>query len=682
MRPQMQIGQVILDRRLGEGGMAEVWLGHNAVLGTPVAVKFLISPWAGHPELEERFLREAKRQGALDHPNIVKVYGFEYVEDHSFLIMQFIDGESLDDRLVRFGRKPLDFGDVLRIASGALQGLGYAHDRQIVHRDIKPSNIMLDRNLHAYIGDFGLVMVRDEKRMTRTGTLMGTPLYMSPEQIVRPKEVDHRADIYSFGCVLYEMFTGRTPFESADSDTDFHVKMAHTTQPPPALRQFNPGVPPEVEAVVMRCLEKDRERRFQTCGELREALAQAMTAAMPALVAEAAAAGPPPAPVVFPFEEPRVQMPSPARPPTQAEVFPWNAAQVSAPPAAFVPPPPPPGMIAPTPSQFSATLTPLVVPAPPRRSAWNRILHTPAALAGLSALAVASLAGASYLVVKHNPFGTSGSDLVNPTPKSPKRAEAGPESEPMPQPGPEGGAHSVPVVNPTTRPAPNVNPGPRTTSTPTPNPSGNAPMPQPKADATPGPTPNGNPIPVVNPKQAAYNAPLNRTKFRVRLTNGISSEASEQGEPIRAAVVSPAAYSACSMDGVVTKAGRSGFIPGMRKAELLFTFHTLRCPNGSSRAIESKVVSISNSRGQVGIDEEGQKVQSNDAAKKIFLATAGGAVIGAITGHSKGAAAKGAVAGAGVGVMLTSLSGKGKVMTFAPGSTLALQVSDRQDHRP
>jgi hypothetical protein len=136
------------------------------------------------------------------------------------------------------------------------------------------------------------------------------------------------------------------------------------------------------------------------------------------------------------------------------------------------------------------------------------------------------------------------------------------------------------------------------------------------------------------------------------------------------------------MDGVVTKAGRSGFIPGMRKAELLFTFHTLRCPNGMSRAIDSKVVSISNSRGQVGIDEEGQKVQSNDAAKKIFLATAGGAVIGAITGHSKGAAAKGAVAGAGVGVMLTSLSGKGKVMTFGPGSTLALQVSDRQDNRP
>src|SRR5271166_579246 len=107
MRAGMQIGQVILDKNLGQGGMAEVWLGHNAVLDTPVAVKFLISPWAGNPDLEQRFLNEAKRQGALDHPNIVKVYGFEYVEGHSFLIMQYIDGDSLE-KILRGGRKPLE----------------------------------------------------------------------------------------------------------------------------------------------------------------------------------------------------------------------------------------------------------------------------------------------------------------------------------------------------------------------------------------------------------------------------------------------------------------------------------------------------------------------------------------------------------------------------------------------
>jgi len=294
--------------------MAEVWLGHNAMLGTPVAVKFLTSPYAGHPELEQRFLREAERQGALDHPNIVKVYGFEYVEGHSFLIMQYIDGETLDGRMARLGRRPLDPTDILRISGGALTGLDYAHSHNIVHRDIKPSNIMVDRNLYAYLGDFGLVLVRDEQRMTRTGTMMGTPLYMSPEQITRPREVDHRTDIYSFGCVLYEMFAGRSPFEHVGGDSDFNVKLAHTSQPPPPLRVLNPAVAPAVEAVVMRCLEKNPNDRFQTCGQLREALEQVMSN-VPSRMGAVAGGGVPRQPTVVesqPFARPMPQPPMPA----------------------------------------------------------------------------------------------------------------------------------------------------------------------------------------------------------------------------------------------------------------------------------------------------------------------------------------------------------------------------------
>jgi hypothetical protein len=274
------------------------------------------------------------------------------------------------------------------------------------------------------------------------------------------------------------------------------------------------------------------------------------------------------------------------------------------------------------------------------------MLHNPAAIAAVSAVVVASLAGGTYVAVTHNPFGKSGSEVVKPRPEP--KPEQGPSGAAMPQPTREPGPHTTPVVNP----------GPR-------------PMPQPNADPPPSPPPVVNPTPAMTP--------LTRVKFRVRLASKISSEASEEGQPVRGMVLAPGSYGACSMDGVVTKAGHSGFIPGRRRAELLFTFYTLHCPNGT-RGIDSHVVSFWNSRGQANVDEEGQKVESSNGAKKIVLATAGGAVIGAITGHSKSTTAKGAAARAGVGVALTSLSGKGKVLSFAPGSVFVVQVSERRDH--
>lgn len=648
MRDGMQVGQFVLDRRLGQGGMAEVWLAHNALLGAPAAVKFLISPWAGHPELEERFLREAKRQGALDHPNIVKVYGFEYVEGHSFLIMQYIDGGSVDDQLVRTGRRPLDFASILQIASGALQGLGCAHERQIVHRDIKPSNIMLDANLHAYIGDFGLVMVLDEQRITRTGTLMGTPLYMSPEQILRPKQIDQRADIYSFGCVLFEMFTGRTPFEGGDGDTDFNIKMAHTSMPPPAVRQFNAAVPPEVEMVVMRCLEKDPNRRFATCGELRQALVQTMSPYVGGMLASDAMARTTPIPSPVP-------VPMMAMPP-------------------FTPPPPTP------------------MPPPPRPAPIMRLAQRPAALAAISAFVVASLAGGTYLAVNHNPFVKDNTHSTNSSPKPKSNpspvSNPSPNPNPPPKPSPTAGPTPAPsptpgpVVNPTRAPHPDRTVEAKSKSNSKPNPSANPPSPQPTPTPNPQPPPQPTPAPAPNPNPppittTILSGPLHNVQFRVRLTSPISSESSEKGTPVHASVLAPPQYSGSTMDGVVTKAGRGGLIPGMRHAELLFTFHRLRTPSGTSRNIDSRVVSFSNSRGEPGRDEEGQKVDHANGAKKIIFAAAAGAVIGAVAGRSKTATAAGAGAGAGAGLVLTQLSGKGKVMSFAPGSTFVIRVSDR-----
>ncbi|MCX6609137.1 MAG: serine/threonine-protein kinase, partial [Acidobacteria bacterium] len=277
MRPEFQVGQFVLERKIGEGGMAEVWLGRNVHLGSLAAVKFLNDQYAARKDIEERFLNEGRRHGALDHPNIVKVYGFDYAEGRSFLIMQFVDGEALDSLLQRTG--PLTINQAWPLAHGILNALEFAHSRQIVHRDVKPSNVLIDRQGTAYLGDFGIVLAVNEKRLTQTGTVMGTPHYMSPEQISRPMELDHRSDIYSFGCLLYEMLTGATPFDhlsGTGGDTDFAVKTAHLQTPPPPLRQRNPAISPAVEQVVLRCLAKDPSHRFATCGQVREALTHAV----------------------------------------------------------------------------------------------------------------------------------------------------------------------------------------------------------------------------------------------------------------------------------------------------------------------------------------------------------------------------------------------------------------------
>ena len=277
MEPNFRVGQYVLDRRLGEGGMGEVWLARNVHLGMPAAIKFLNSDFAGKSEIEQRFLNEGRRQGALSHPNIIKVYGFEYVEGRSFLILQYVDGESLDFVLRRTGR--LGTAEALRIGICVLNALDFAHGQDIVHRDIKPSNILLDKHGFVYLGDFGIVLAVNERRITRTGTSMGTALYMSPEQIRKPGSVDRRSDIYSFGCVLYEMLAGEPPFNppgTGEEDSDFAIKMAHVQEPPPSMRLHNPSVSAEIEAVATRCLAKNPDERYATCREVREALSAAM----------------------------------------------------------------------------------------------------------------------------------------------------------------------------------------------------------------------------------------------------------------------------------------------------------------------------------------------------------------------------------------------------------------------
>ena len=276
MSEQAQIGQYFLERKLGEGGMAEVWEARHVHLSTSVAIKFLLPHLTGDLELQQRFLNEGKRQARLRHPNIVPAIDFIQQDGRSYLVMQYIEGGSLETKLSN-QNGPLSQEDVHSISWDVLSALDYAHSVGLVHRDVKPSNILIDPAGCVWLTDFGIALaLTEEPRVTRTGSAVGTAVYMSPEQIVRPKAVDARTDIYSFGCVLYAMLSGGPPFGEA-GETDFHIKDCHVRTPPPPLVYRNPSISSAVEQVVLRCLEKDPARRFQSCSAVMSALNAALS---------------------------------------------------------------------------------------------------------------------------------------------------------------------------------------------------------------------------------------------------------------------------------------------------------------------------------------------------------------------------------------------------------------------
>jgi serine/threonine protein kinase len=273
----MQSGQKVRDyvfeEKIGEGGMGEVWRARHSVLQRQVAVKVMARELASDPQFEERFLREARAQAGLHHPRILAVTEFFSENGVYYLVMPLVNGETLTHRLER-APGPLPPAQALAIARDILDALDYAHQRGVIHRDVKPSNVMLDREGHAFLLDFGIALPLGQRRLTRTGTTMGSSYYISPEQVRNPREVDHRTDVYSAGCVLYEMLAGRPPFlpDSPQGDTDFALKEAHMYQTPRPIASWNPAVPPSLDALVLRALEKNPDRRFGGCGEFRRSL--------------------------------------------------------------------------------------------------------------------------------------------------------------------------------------------------------------------------------------------------------------------------------------------------------------------------------------------------------------------------------------------------------------------------
>ena len=264
------VGQYRIMSKLGAGGMGEVFLAQDTRLERKAAIKFLPADMAADPGRRTRFLTEARAASALNHAHVCTVYDVGETDDgRPFIAMEFVEGQPLD-ALVKQG--PLQVSRVVEIAVQVADALDAAHARRIVHRDIKPANISLNERGQVKVLDFGLAKRMpgtdgentQDFQQTQQGQVLGTPNYMSPEQALG-KEVDHRTDIFSLGVVLYELTTGQRPFKGG-TIAEIINKIVH--EQPLAIARLNYDVPPELERITLKCLQKSPDRRYQTTREL------------------------------------------------------------------------------------------------------------------------------------------------------------------------------------------------------------------------------------------------------------------------------------------------------------------------------------------------------------------------------------------------------------------------------
>ena len=254
-------GRYRIQRKLGAGGMADVYLAEDQELGRRVAIKILNSRHGNDDQFIERFRREAKNAAALNHPNIVSIYDRGEAEDTYYIAMEFLDGRTLKELIVGRGAAPINVA--IEYARQILSALRFAHRHGIVHRDIKPHNVLVDGEGRVKVTDFGIARA-GTSQMTETGSIVGTAQYLSPEQ-ARGGEVDPRSDLYSLGIVLYELLTGKTPFEG---DTPVEIAMKHLSNAPQPPSKLRPDIPRELDMVVLRALAKSPDDRYQSADEM------------------------------------------------------------------------------------------------------------------------------------------------------------------------------------------------------------------------------------------------------------------------------------------------------------------------------------------------------------------------------------------------------------------------------
>ena len=263
-------GRYALSELLGAGGMAEVFLAHDRILGRDLALKVLRENYAKDAAFVSRFQREAVSAAALNHPHVVQVYDQGRSEDgRLYIAMEHVPGGNLSDLITRRG--PLDPAEAARLASQVAEALGSAHEHGIVHRDVKPQNVLLDEAGDAKVADFGIAVAASTSTTSGTNRLFGTPTYMSPEQAMG-EQVGPTSDLYSLGVVLYEMLTGSVPFEAEGA---LATAMKHVTEQPLSPREREPSVPETMDALVMGLLAKNPEDRYQSATHLAEDLRRA-----------------------------------------------------------------------------------------------------------------------------------------------------------------------------------------------------------------------------------------------------------------------------------------------------------------------------------------------------------------------------------------------------------------------
>lgn len=267
-------GRYKIEDMLGQGGMSAVYKATDPNLKRVVAVKLIHAHLSSDPSFVLRFESEAAAVASLRHPNIVQVYDFNNDNGVYYMVLEFIPGETLQDRMKRLviNDRQLPLDDVLKFTTNISDAMGYAHQRGMVHRDIKPANIMLDVQGQAILMDFGIVKILGGESHTSTGAVVGTARYMPPE-IIRGEVADNRSDVYSLGVTLYEMLSGRPPFMS---DSAMTLMMMHLNDPVPDVRDFRSDVHPQIVAILQKCLEKNRDERYQSSAELSADLRRAL----------------------------------------------------------------------------------------------------------------------------------------------------------------------------------------------------------------------------------------------------------------------------------------------------------------------------------------------------------------------------------------------------------------------
>ena len=271
-KEQLIGGRYRIESLLGHGGMSSVYKGFDPNLQRPVAIKLIHRHLSERPEWVNRFMQEASAIAKLRHPGIVQVYDFDKYGNTYYMVMEFVAGQTLDKKLegLKNAKIPFPVHSALNIMSTLCDAVAYAHSQQIIHRDLKPSNVMMNLLDQPVLMDFGIAkMVGSEMVQTAVGTAMGTAAYMSPEQINGRGNIDHRADLYALGIILYELLSGVPPFTG---NTPMTVMMKHLNEPVPDIRLLHRGLPDGVVAIIEKALQKDPNHRFQSAAEMAAAL--------------------------------------------------------------------------------------------------------------------------------------------------------------------------------------------------------------------------------------------------------------------------------------------------------------------------------------------------------------------------------------------------------------------------